>query len=44
MKRTNFHLPEPLIKQFKAISKKTGLPMAELVRRAMEYYAKELYL
>jgi predicted DNA-binding protein len=40
MKRANFHLPEPLIKQFRAMSKKTGLSMAELVRRAMEAYAK----
>jgi hypothetical protein len=42
MKRTNYYFPEPLLKQYKALSKKTGVSVAELIRRAMtEYLRKE---
>ena len=42
MKRTNYYYPEPLLEALKALSKKTGLPVAELIRRAItEYLRKE---
>jgi predicted DNA-binding protein len=42
MKRTNYYYPEPLLKQLKVLSKKTGVPVAELIRRAItEYLRKE---
>jgi len=42
MKRTNYYYPEPLLKALKTMSKKTGLPVAELIRRAItEYLRKE---
>lgn len=38
MKRTNIHLPEPLLKLLKALAKKTDLSVAEHIRRAIEQY------
>jgi len=40
MKRTNIHLKDDQIKRLKALSAKTGAPLAELVRRAVEAYLK----
>ena len=40
MRRVNYHLPEPMIERLKAISKKTGLPVSELIRRAIDAYLK----
>jgi predicted DNA-binding protein len=39
-KRTTVWLPEELIAQLKKLSRKTGAPMAELFRRAVEAYVK----
>jgi predicted DNA-binding protein len=42
MIRTNVHFPEKLLKQLKALSKRTGVPVAEILRRAaVEYLAKQ---
>ncbi len=41
MKRTNLHLADATRKRLKALSKRTGAPVAELVRRAIEMYLKE---
>ena len=39
-KRTTVWLPEELLEQLKKMSHKTGAPMAELFRRAVEGYVK----
>jgi predicted DNA-binding protein len=39
-KRTTVWLPEELIKRLHKLSRKTGAPMAELFRRAVEAYVK----
>ena len=41
MKRTNLHLKDDQLKRLRALSDKTGAPVAELVRRAIEAYLKE---
>ena len=38
MLRTNIHLPERTLAQLKTLQAKTGLPVAELVRRAIDAY------
>ena len=40
-KRTTVWLPEELVLKLKKVSKKTGAPMAELFRRAVEAYMKK---
>jgi predicted DNA-binding protein len=40
-KRTTVWLPEKLITKLKRVSEKTGAPMAELFRRAVEAYLKK---
>jgi predicted DNA-binding protein len=39
-KRTTVWLPETLVARLKKLSRKTGAPMAELFRRAVEAYLK----
>jgi Ribbon-helix-helix domain len=39
-KRTTVWLPEQLVERLKKLSRKTGAPMAELFRRAVEAYVK----
>jgi predicted DNA-binding protein len=39
-KRTTVWLPEELLEQLHKLSRKTGAPMAELFRRAVEAYVK----
>jgi len=39
-KRTTVWLPEDLIERLHKLSRKTGAPMAELFRRAVEAYLK----
>lgn len=41
MKRIHIHLPEPLIVQLRAISKRTGLTVSELIRRACDAFARD---
>jgi predicted DNA-binding protein len=38
MKRVNYHLTDLQLKKLKALSKKTGLTVAELIRRAVDAY------
>jgi predicted DNA-binding protein len=40
MRRTNIFLPEPLIERLRALSERTGLSVAELIRRAIDEYLK----
>jgi len=40
MKRTNVHLTEPQRKQLAELAAKTGLKVAELIRRAIDAYLK----
>ncbi len=40
-KRTTVWLPEELVARLKKLSAKTGAPMAELFRRAVEAYLKK---
>jgi predicted DNA-binding protein len=42
MIRTNVHLTEPSRAQLGTLSKLTGLPIAELIRRAIDAYLVEL--
>ena len=41
MTRTNIYLTEKQLKKFKAISKKVGLPVAEIIRRAMDEWLEK---
>jgi predicted DNA-binding protein len=40
MKRTHTFIPEPTIERLKEMSEKTGLSVAELIRRAIDEYLK----
>jgi predicted DNA-binding protein len=40
-KRTTVWLPDKLLARLKKLSRKTGAPMAELFRRAVEAYLKK---
>lgn len=42
MKRTNFYLSEIQIKKLEQLSKKTGLSMSELLRRAIDEYFEKV--
>jgi len=42
MTRTNFYFPESLLARLKAAKEKTGIPVSEIMRRAVEAYLKEL--
>jgi predicted DNA-binding protein len=41
-KRTNIYLSEDQLKRLRALSEKTGAPVAELVRRGVEMYLKRI--
>jgi len=40
MKRVNFHLTEQQIRALQEMSRKTGLKVAELIRRAIDRFLK----
>jgi len=40
MKRHNFHIPEQLVAQLKALANSRGLTMSELLRTALAEYLK----
>lgn len=44
MKRTNFYFPEQMLERLKTASKQQGLPVSEIIRRAIEAFLKELGL
>ena len=41
MKRTNIYLTEPSGQKLQALAEKTGLSMAELIRRAIDDFLKK---
>jgi predicted DNA-binding protein len=41
MKRTALFLKEDQVKKLQALSEKTGAPVAELIRRAIDKYLQE---
>lgn len=41
MIRVTYHLTELQLKQLKKISKKKGLPLAELIRRAVDVFLEK---
>jgi predicted DNA-binding protein len=41
MKRTALYLKEEQLKKLEAISEKTGAPIAELIRRAIDAYLEK---
>jgi predicted DNA-binding protein len=42
MKRTNIHLSEQQLKRLEQQSRKTGLSVAEIVRRAIDDYLEKI--
>jgi len=42
MKRTNVFLPEQLITRLKRVSEETGLPVSELIRRAIDAHLNKM--
>lgn len=44
MKRTNFYFPEQMLQRLKEASKKLGLPVSEIIRRAVEEFLKKMKL
>lgn len=42
MKRTNFYFPIPMLDKLKNASNLLGLPVSEIIRRAVEDFLKEL--
>jgi predicted DNA-binding protein len=40
MKRTNMYFPEQMFKRLSDLAKRTGLSVAELVRRAVDEFLK----
>jgi len=44
MKRTNFYFPEAMLQRLKKASEKTGMPMSEFIRRAVDAALKKLKL
>jgi predicted DNA-binding protein len=42
MERTHVFLPQPVISRLKALAEKTGLPVSELIRRAIDEYLEQL--
>lgn len=41
MKRTNFYFPTQMLEALKLESKKTGLPVSELLRKAVDQFLKK---
>ena len=41
MTRTNIYLTEVQMKKFKAIAKKAGYPVAEIIRRALDEWLEK---
>lgn len=43
MKRTNYFMPIDLHSKLKIYSKESGVPMSEIIRRAIDKYLSENY-
>ena len=44
MKRTNYYFPKDLLARLKKAKEVTGVPMSEIIRRAVNEYLKKLGL
>jgi len=44
MKRTNFYFPQQMLRRLKITKKRCGLPVSEIIRRAIDKYLKTLGL
>jgi predicted DNA-binding protein len=44
MKRTNVFLPEQMLERLKAAQAKLGIPVAEIIRRAVDEFLKKMKL
>jgi len=44
MKRTNFSFSESMLDRLKAAKQQTGIPVSEILRRAVEAYLKAIGL
>lgn len=44
MKRTNYYFPEQLLLRLKKAKEMTGIPVSEIIRRAVESYLEQLGL
>lgn len=44
IKRTNFFFPEEMLERLKAAKLQTGIPVSEIIRRAVEAYLKSIGL
>jgi predicted DNA binding CopG/RHH family protein len=42
MKRHNLFLPEELVEKYRVYAQKRGIPMAEMIRIALEKYSQAL--
>lgn len=42
MKRTNFYFPQEYLDRLAAESKRTGMPMSEILRRALDEWLKKI--
>lgn len=42
LKRTNFYFPKSTLERLKEASASTGLPMSEIMRRALDEYLERL--
>lgn len=42
MKRTNFFFPEQMLERLKAAKLSSGIPVSEIIRRAVEAYLKSM--
>jgi predicted DNA-binding protein len=42
MKRTNFFFPEQMLTRLKAASEKTGIPMSQIIRNAVDAALKKI--
>ena len=42
MKRTNFFFPEEILERLKAAKLQSGVPVSEIIRRAVEAYLKSM--
>jgi len=44
MTRTNYYFPDSMMKELKAMSEDSGVPVSELIRRAIAVYLDETAL
>lgn len=42
MRRTNFYFPDQMLERLKRASEQLGIPVSEIIRRAVEEYLKRL--